>query len=93
MAYDFRKAGWFRALSNALLAIDSWIDSAFYTLGVESAELWRDFSSFMERFHARGATRVAADLACGALTLGASAGSSSSPWPSPLSASPARATG
>ena len=74
MAYDFRKAGWFRALSNALLAIDSWIDSAFYTLGVESAELWHDFSSFMERFHARGATRVAADLACEALTLGAFGG-------------------
>jgi penicillin-binding protein 1A len=69
LAYDFGKAKWFRALSNALLAIDSWIDSAIYSLGVESGELWRDYSGFMERFHARGATRVAADLACEALTL------------------------
>ncbi len=70
MAYDFSKAKWFRVLRNALLGIDSWIDSTFYSLGVESGELWRDFSAFMERFHARGATRVAADLACEALTLG-----------------------
>ena len=70
MAYDFSKARWFRVLRNALLAVDSWIDSTFYSLGVESAEFWRDYSSFMERFHARGATRVAADLACEALTLG-----------------------
>ncbi len=74
MAYDFSTAKWFRALNNALLGIDSWIDSAFYSLGVESGELWRDFSAFMERFHARGGTRVAADLACEALTLGVFAG-------------------
>ncbi|MGO8739176.1 transglycosylase domain-containing protein [Rhodoblastus sp.] len=70
MAYDFSKARWFRALRNALLAFDSWIDSTIYSAGVESGELWRDFSSFMERFHARGATRFAADLACEGLTLG-----------------------
>ncbi|MCI4679788.1 PBP1A family penicillin-binding protein [Rhodoblastus acidophilus] len=70
MAYDFEKAGWFRALRNALLWIDSWIDSTFYSLGVDTGELWRDFSSFMERFHVRGASRAAVELACEALTLG-----------------------
>jgi penicillin-binding protein 1A len=70
LAYDLSKARWFRVLRNALLAVDSWIDDAFYSLGVESAEFWRDYSGFMERFHARGATRVVADLACEALTLG-----------------------
>ena len=70
MAYDFRNAHWFRVLRNALLAFDSWIDSTVYNAGVEGADLWRDFAGFMERFHVRGATRVAVDLACEALTLG-----------------------
>jgi penicillin-binding protein 1A len=69
LAYDFRNARWFRAIRNALLAFDSWIDSSIYDASAAAGELWRDFSSFMERFHVRGATRVAVDLACEALTL------------------------
>ncbi len=69
MAYDFRNARWFRVLRNALLALDSWIDSSLYEAGVESQEMWRDFSSFMERFHTRGGARLAVELACEALTL------------------------
>lgn len=70
MAYDFRNAEWFRVLRNAMLAFDSWIDSSLYDAGVEATELWRDFSGFMDRFHVRGATRGAVELACEALTLG-----------------------
>ena len=70
MAYDFSKARWLRALRNALLGFDSWIDSAFYSLGVDTAELWRNYSGFMERFHVRGATRAAVEIACEGLTLG-----------------------
>jgi penicillin-binding protein 1A len=69
LAYDFQKAGWFRALRNGLLAFDSWIDSTFYSASVESGELWRNFSGFMERFHVRGASRVAVEIACEGLTL------------------------
>ncbi len=70
MAYDFRNARWFRLLRNALLAFDSWIDSSLYDASAEASELWQDFSSFMERFHVRGPTRAAVELACEALTLG-----------------------
>jgi len=70
LAYDFRKAGWFRALRNGLLGFDSWIDSTFFSLSVETGELWRDFAGFMERFHVRGASRVVVELACEGLTLG-----------------------
>ena len=70
MALDIRNARWFRAARNALLASDSWIDSSLYAASVRSGELWRDFSGFMERFHVRGATRVAVELACEVLTLG-----------------------
>ncbi len=69
LAYDVRNSRWFRVLRNALLALDSWIDSSMYNAGVEAADLWRDFSGFMENFHVRGATRVAVELACEALTL------------------------
>jgi penicillin-binding protein 1A len=74
LAYDFRHARWFRSIRNALLALDSWIDSSLYDAGARVGELWRDFSSFMERFHVRGATRVAVDLACESLTLAVFAG-------------------
>ncbi|MGO9392601.1 transglycosylase domain-containing protein [Rhodoblastus sp.] len=70
MAFDFRKSRLFRALRNAMLAFDSWIDSSLYNAGAGVGGLWRDFSGFMERFHVRGATRVAVELACEALTLG-----------------------
>ncbi len=70
MAYDFRKARWFRAIRNALLGLDSWIDSTFYSLGVDTAELWRSYAGFTERFHVRGATRAAVEIACEGLTLG-----------------------
>ncbi len=74
LALDIRNARWFRAARNALLASDSWIDSSLYAASVRSGELWRDFSGFMERFHVRGATRVAVELACEVLTLGAFGG-------------------
>jgi penicillin-binding protein 1A len=70
LAYDFNQARWFRALRNALLGFDSWIDSTFFTLSADTAGLWRNFSGFMERFHVRGASRVAVELACEGLTLG-----------------------
>jgi penicillin-binding protein 1A len=70
LAYDFNQARWFRALRNALLGFDSWIDSTFFTLSTDTAGLWRNFSSFMERFHVRGASRVVVELACEGLTLG-----------------------
>jgi len=69
LAYDFRKARWFIFLRNALLGLDSWIDSTFYSLSVDSAELWRSFAAFTERFHARGATRVAVEVLCEGMTL------------------------
>jgi penicillin-binding protein 1A len=70
LAFDMSNARWFRAARNALLAFDSWIDSSLYTASVKSGELWRDFSGFMERFHVRGATRAAVEVACEVLTLG-----------------------
>ena len=70
MAYDVRNSHWFRVLRNAMLAFDSWVNSTLYNAGAEAAELWQDFSGFMENFHVRGATRVAVELACEGLTLG-----------------------
>jgi penicillin-binding protein 1A len=74
LALDIRNARWFRAARNAMLAFDSWIDSSLYAASVKSGELWRDFSGFMERFHVRGATRAAVEVACEVLTLGAFGG-------------------
>jgi penicillin-binding protein 1A len=74
LALDIRNARWFRVARNALLASDSWIDSSLYAASVRSGEMWRDFSGFMERFHVRGATRVAVELVCEVLTLGAFGG-------------------
>ena len=70
MAYRFQNARWFRALRNALLGFDAWVDSSLYDAGAGAAELWRDYSGFMERFHTRGGARLAVELACEALTLG-----------------------
>jgi penicillin-binding protein 1A len=74
LAFDIRNAAWYKAARNALLAFDSWIDSSLYGAGVGAGEKWRDFSGFMERFHVRGATRVAVELACEVLTLSVFAG-------------------
>jgi penicillin-binding protein 1A len=74
LAFDISTSKWFRALRNALLAADSWIDSTLYDAGVAASGLWRDFSGFMERFHVRGASRVAVEAGCEALTLGVFAG-------------------
>jgi penicillin-binding protein 1A len=74
MAYDFRKARWFRTLRNALLGFDSWVDSAFYSLSVDSAALWRNYCGFMERFHVRGVSRVAVEILCEGLTMAVFAG-------------------
>ena len=59
-----------RRLRHALLGADSWIDSLVYSAQTEAAEIYRDFSGFMENFSVRGASRVAVELSCEALTLG-----------------------
>ena len=71
---DLNKARWFRQLRHAFLGLDSWIDSFLYTAQTEAAELWRDYSGFMENFHVRGASRVAVEVAGEAMTLGVFAG-------------------
>jgi penicillin-binding protein 1A len=50
-------------------AFDSWTDSSLYESGRGLGALWERFSTFMDRFHVSGGKRVAADLACGALTF------------------------
>jgi penicillin-binding protein 1A len=53
-----------------LLSIDALIDSTVYESGRRSREIYENFSTFMERFHVSGVSRVAVELACEALTLG-----------------------
>jgi penicillin-binding protein 1A len=71
---DLNTSSWFRRLRHGLLAADSWIDSLIYEGQTEAAELWRDFSGFMENFHTRGVSRIAVELACEGLTLGVAGG-------------------
>ncbi|GGC73688.1 transglycosylase domain-containing protein [Chelatococcus reniformis] len=56
------------------LTVDSWIDTSLYSAGARLAQGWRSYSDFADRFAARGAPRVAADLACEGLTLSVAAG-------------------
>jgi penicillin-binding protein 1A len=51
-------------------AFDSWTDSSLHESWRGLGAWWERFSIFMDRFHVSGGKRVAADLACGALTLG-----------------------
>ena len=62
--------GWAKALRNALLAFDSWIDAFFYESGQKSAETFRKFSYFMDRFYVSGFKWLMVELACEGLTLG-----------------------
>ncbi len=59
-----------RRVVNALLAIDSFIDSSLFDASRRIGDVWRGFSGFMERFHVRGLTRFGAELAGEALTMG-----------------------
>lgn len=65
-----RRSRFARVLRNAALGLDSFVDSFFWSLGVGLGEKFRAFSGFMENFYARGAARLAVELACEMLTLG-----------------------
>jgi penicillin-binding protein 1A len=59
-----------KRIRRILLSIDALIDSTIYESGRRSREIWENFSTFMERFHVSGFSRVAVELACETLTLG-----------------------
>ena len=57
-------------LKRRLLAVDSWIDSAFYVARARFVRAWDSFSDFMGRFRVRGIRRGATELLSEAATLG-----------------------
>jgi len=63
-----------RRVSNALLALDSWIDSSIYGSGQSASETFESFVMFMDRFHVAGVKRLVVELACEGLTLGCAGG-------------------
>ena len=64
-----RTAG--KRIRNALLAIDSWIDSTIYSGGVRLRGAWDGFVAFTERFNVQGPGRWAISLASEGMTWGA----------------------
>ena len=70
MFEDWKSSRWVKAVSNGLLAFDSWLDSKIYESGVRSTELYVGFSHFMDRFYVSGGKWLGVELACEALTLG-----------------------
>ncbi|MCS0501066.1 transglycosylase domain-containing protein [Ancylobacter mangrovi] len=60
-----------RRIRNALLAIDSWIDSTIYTGGVRLRAAWDSYVAFTERFNLQGPARWGVEIASEAVTWGA----------------------
>nr|WP_246669091.1 PBP1A family penicillin-binding protein [Ancylobacter sp. TS-1] len=58
-------------MRNALLAIDSWIDSSIYNGGVGLRSTWDGFVAFTERFNVQGPARWAISLGSEGMTWGA----------------------
>lgn len=59
-----------RTVQNALLAFDSWLDSAFFQSSANMRERYARFSAFMDRFYVAGFKWFAVEAACETLTLG-----------------------
>jgi penicillin-binding protein 1A len=68
---DFRNAGMVERVKRALLAFDSWVDSALYESNQRARERWEAFNGFMDRFHVSGWRKAAVEAASETLTLGA----------------------
>lgn len=58
------------AMKNILLALDSWIDTAFFQSASAFKEKYSRFSAFMDRFYVSGFKWISVELACESLTLG-----------------------
>jgi penicillin-binding protein 1A len=54
-----------------LMAIDAWIDSAFYEIGFKASEIWETFTIFFRRFRYTGWKRVFFELLGEGFTMGA----------------------
>ena len=53
-----------------LLALDSWVDTALWTMGSAIGRVFEAYDTFLRRFRARGGWRVAAELSSDGLTYG-----------------------
>ncbi|WP_425353836.1 transglycosylase domain-containing protein [Ancylobacter gelatini] len=60
-----------KKLKNALLALDSWIDSSIYGAGVRLRAMWESFVAFSERFNLQGPARWGVEIASEGMTWGA----------------------
>ncbi|MCJ8143801.1 PBP1A family penicillin-binding protein [Ancylobacter sp. A5.8] len=58
-------------MKNALLALDSWIDSSIYGAGVRLRAMWESFVAFSERFNLQGPARWGVEIASEGMTWGA----------------------
>lgn len=74
LANSGRHSRFVHHVSNALLALDAWIDSSIYGGGEGAKESFESFAMFMDRFHVAGFKRVMVELACEGLTLGCAGG-------------------
>ncbi len=67
---SLRASRFARRMSDAMLALDGWIDSSIYESGQNGKAGFEAFAMFMDRFHVSGLKRVGVELACEGLTLG-----------------------
>ncbi|MDB5571655.1 MAG: Penicillin-binding protein family [Hyphomicrobiales bacterium] len=71
MFNDFQNTGWGKRFARAMLGFDSWVDSTLYESGQRARQRWESFAAFMDRFHVSGWRKVAVEVSCEGLTLGA----------------------
>jgi penicillin-binding protein 1A len=67
---DLFPEDWKPNLKRLMLGFDAWVDSSLFRGGSGVRELYERFSTFMDRFHASGWRRWAAELLSEAATLG-----------------------
>ncbi len=67
---DLSPRDWTSRLKRLLLGFDAWVDSSVFRSGRGAREGYERFSSFMDRFHAAGFRRAAAEFFSECATLG-----------------------
>ena len=67
---SFRTGPFGKRVARALLAFDSWFDTALHGGGEDLRSAYLDFAAAMDRVHVSGCKRWAVELLCEGLTLG-----------------------
>lgn len=70
MRGDWRSTGIGRRVARFALAVDAYVNTAFYEQGRKARDAYADFSAYMDRFHVSGMRKLGVELACETLTLG-----------------------